>query len=285
MLIRHMLPRGEVIVALYEAYIDESGTHEGSPASVVGGYVIRSDNAEKMLKEWQQVLQEYGLPYFHMVDCAHRAPPFDKLAKSECIAIEKKMITLIKRYTFIGFVNFIPPAKHFPIELTRDIYVSCIWNAICSIIGEIKAKDWDGQVSIFIEQGHDREADAISEIKNFAMREPERIIKYAAVKKTEQPLIQAADLLVWQCHKYVKDKIIGTRLPRKDYINLVEHNSYFGYFAMEKGGIIIFSDRVPHVESEMRDQMIRDFFTRSSAFENPAIRAAYDLIAGKIPGT
>ena len=49
-------------------YFDESGTHTGSRAVAVAGYVSTVEQWERFEVEWQAALAEFGVPYFHMAD-------------------------------------------------------------------------------------------------------------------------------------------------------------------------------------------------------------------------
>lgn len=44
-----------------EAYFDESGSHKGSPVLCVAGYLIESESAKLLSKEWAEVLGSKGL--------------------------------------------------------------------------------------------------------------------------------------------------------------------------------------------------------------------------------
>lgn len=57
-------------VVLIEAYFDESGTHDGSPVMVIGGFLIESEEARKLELAWKVMLDRYGIEFFHMTDCA-----------------------------------------------------------------------------------------------------------------------------------------------------------------------------------------------------------------------
>jgi hypothetical protein len=91
-----LLPRG-FIVSFSQVYIDESGSHDGSPALSVAGYIFERDSAAKFSGEWKTLLQEYGLPFFRMTDCAHGTGPFSGLTEQQRIDVETRGIEIIKR--------------------------------------------------------------------------------------------------------------------------------------------------------------------------------------------
>src|SRR5690606_41984311 len=61
---------------------------DGSSVLAVGGYLIRSDRAARMERKWKAALSRYGVPYFHMVDCAHGNGVFQSLSKQQRVEIQ-----------------------------------------------------------------------------------------------------------------------------------------------------------------------------------------------------
>ena len=80
-----------------EAHFDESGT--GSDQITVAGYLFESEKISLFYDQWHHELERYGLPYFHMVDCAHGMPPFNTMEKIERIRLQMKLMNLIKRFS------------------------------------------------------------------------------------------------------------------------------------------------------------------------------------------
>lgn len=60
----------------FTAYFDESGTHPESSVVVVAGALARAGRWDYFSQQWQGILTEYGLDYFHMTDFAQRAGPY-----------------------------------------------------------------------------------------------------------------------------------------------------------------------------------------------------------------
>jgi hypothetical protein len=93
---------------MMEAYFDESGTHEGSYAVCVAGYLFEKEKRIKLDSLWKAMLDYYDLPYFHMIDCAHGTPPFRALNKNKRIEAAKQAIHLIKSHSAAGFAVGVP---------------------------------------------------------------------------------------------------------------------------------------------------------------------------------
>jgi hypothetical protein len=107
-----MLPHGGLVM-LVNAYFDESagnvashypldGTQQNLQTLAVAGYLVESEQAKRLSDEWQAVLDQYGLPYFHMVDCAHGNGVFGHLTKPQRIQIAARMIGNVKRRVIRG---------------------------------------------------------------------------------------------------------------------------------------------------------------------------------------
>jgi hypothetical protein len=58
-------PRDRLIMEIW-GYFDESGTNAGSTALSVGGFLGRADEWGAFTVEWEDALEEWGLPYFRM---------------------------------------------------------------------------------------------------------------------------------------------------------------------------------------------------------------------------
>ena len=101
-LIAIVAPGSFDLVALFETYFDESGSHDGSEVLCVAGYIFQKEDCINLDWQWKEVLGQYQLPFFSMVDCAHGNDPFDKLTKPERIAVATRMIDLIKKYMRFG---------------------------------------------------------------------------------------------------------------------------------------------------------------------------------------
>jgi hypothetical protein len=62
--------RGKTVVPFFETYFDESDSHKGASALCVAAYLFEKEACKALDLEWKAVLDEFGLPFFHMVDCA-----------------------------------------------------------------------------------------------------------------------------------------------------------------------------------------------------------------------
>src|SRR3954451_317639 len=94
---------GWYVVQMVHAYFDESGSHSDSPVLCVAGYAFQKREARLLAREWNHVLKRYGVPFFHMVDCAHGNEHFTAILKERRIKLATSLIGIVKRRASHGF--------------------------------------------------------------------------------------------------------------------------------------------------------------------------------------
>jgi hypothetical protein len=170
------LPRGGYVVTLAEAFLDESGTHAGSPALVVAGYLIERSNSEAMAKAWNEVLTRYQLSYFHMVECAHGNGEFAKLNMTDRIAVQTQMIAIIKQFTVQGIGVIISYA-----DFTKRFGEKCFYGTAYTFAMHViwrgialwaEKTDFQRQIAYFFEAGH-KSAGEAHQLMSLAISAPE----------------------------------------------------------------------------------------------------------------
>lgn len=102
-LVNLLVPDGGALVALAEVYVDESGSHAGSPILSIGGYVFLKSRSRAFQREWAGELRRKNAPCFHMTDCANGRAHYKNWKMSERIAHETRLIELTKKYSAFGF--------------------------------------------------------------------------------------------------------------------------------------------------------------------------------------
>jgi hypothetical protein len=217
-------------VAMLEAYFDESGSHDGSPVLCVAGYVFEKDRCLALDLSWKAVLERFGLPYFHMVDCAHGSAPFDKLTKPQRIEVETLLIQLIRRHSLFGFAMAVPEKDYDavlpPPNPLGSAYTYCCWTVLSVIHEWIVRTQFVGKVAYFFEAGHQHgpEANAVMDriFNHPNLRGEYRYGGHSFIDKQNRPM-QAADLLAWQHATDVKKILAGGTKKRADFLALIEN--------------------------------------------------------------
>lgn len=233
-LLEIMLPGGGHLMALIEAYFDESGSHRGAHVICVAGYVFEKDGAIALTHEWRDVLHYYELPYFRMSDCAHGNGPFAKLSKSERVAVQTAMIGIIKRHTIQGIAatlnkdEFLQCMPQHPLLVGYSFTIQVI---LAGLRGWIRHNEERGapieHVSYFFEAGHASrgQANRIMDLlfSNAGAKAALRYSGHAFVEKEKTPCVQAADLLAWQWYTDKRHELEG-KPRRKDCESLLQHH-------------------------------------------------------------
>ena len=233
-LLEVLLPHGGGVMVMLEGYFDESGDFDESPkVFCLSGYFLTADAAQAMDTAWGEVLDRYGLPFFHMVDCAHGRPPFAHLTRQQQIDVEKELIGLIKAHTLEGF-SIVANGDFFePTQQDPDLYSSCVSGCVLALNQFLTQHRLDGGLAYFFETGHKNKGRAYNHV---AAKIQQMGASLTFADKTKVRLLQAADLLAWQTTKYVKDKLSGARPPRKDFLSLMEHDHMFMHITIRREG-------------------------------------------------
>lgn len=241
-------PRAGRLIVFYEAYFDESCTNKSDFVQGFSGYVIESNDAIAMTKEWLSVLSEYGLEYFHTVECAQNSKQFQKYRNTKDREtpdiIARKMIDLIKKYVAHGFSVLYNPKLYEGASINDGLdivqYASAVQFAVQMLL--LDAKHTSAEVSgirFIFEAGHASESVASREIDKYISRitaeDRNAFSGFTFANKRESPLLQAADMIAWQSTKYIKN-FVGGRPLRKDFESLLEVPT-----------------RIQHMETSIRD--------------------------------
>jgi hypothetical protein len=211
-----------------KAFIDESGTHQGSPIICLAGYLIYEDQLIDLESEWLAVMQTFNLPHFHMVDCAHGNGEFAKLSKAERIDCQTRCIEIIRRRTFVGFSVSVNEADFDEIyrPLSRDnwsAYYFCLTSCLSAVVGVLRGSNITERVSFVLEAGHRDQRMASRTMRElFSSSVLQAQYQYGSHEfrtKREAVPLQAADLLAW--HWYTDKKRGDRRRPRADLVELL----------------------------------------------------------------
>ncbi|MFZ6658809.1 DUF3800 domain-containing protein [Undibacterium sp. TJN19] len=211
-----------------EAYFDESGTHDGSPFLCVAGYIFEKNKSIELDEKWRKMLLHYGLPYFHMKECAHNMGVYKHLSREQCDLAAREAINLIKTYAARGIAvsldvssyKMIPPNGIF-----NNPYSFMCWQVFNGVHNWSNENNHNKPISYFFESG----AEGFGDFQ----RATDTIFKYPLLKekyrggsvsfqnKTNAIQLQCADLLAWHWFTHNKRKKRGEKI-RKDFRSLVD---------------------------------------------------------------
>ncbi|MGY4155651.1 hypothetical protein ACVINW_001493 [Bradyrhizobium sp. USDA 4461] len=222
---------------LAKGYFDESGDFDTPPGIFcISGYFIGIEAAEAMDREWKDVLDEYKIPFFHMVDCAHGNEFYADMSVDDRIDLVKRLIALIKTYTIEGFSIIAKSDTYHPLRDAPDVYSDCAHACALAVQNFLHVNRAEGNIAYVFEQGHRDRTNGYNYIAK-TIKRPKDSLTFAS--KSDVRLLQAADILAWHTAKYAKDYSYARqagqepkRPPRKDFLSLMEHPHTFFYMGL-----------------------------------------------------
>jgi hypothetical protein len=230
-------------MALYRGYFDESFS-DGSPRLMgVAGYIIKGSEAKTMSRKWRWKLKQYNLPFFHMVDCLHKSPPYDdsNMTDKDRDELARYFIGLIKQHVAHGFA-VISNTKHYEqsvglgdlgkpyaLSVEQCAAQSCAWLA---------SRKGNDTLKIDIEAGQSQGL-VTTKLKSLQHSDGigSKLRDFEFKKKDESVLLQAGDIFAYQAMKHLKDHLSRERPPRKDFLALVKDRHAITYMASFAGNV------------------------------------------------
>lgn len=224
------------MVAFAEIYLDETGTHDGSPVMGVAGYVFMRSKARKFTKVWNAHLAAQGIPFFHMADCAPGNAHYKKWTTNRRDAHERTLIKLIQNTSEFGFaeccsLHGMENLKSLEMPSRYDAYTMMLTFAVFQACEYLRARSFKGRASFFFESGHSHQRQALEVIARIVKHNPSDFFdaRIDFVKKTDAAPIQAADLLAWLARNSVI-KTLDDKPARRDFLALVVKNHHLKYY-------------------------------------------------------
>lgn len=219
----------KAIPVLIEAFVDESGTGPSDLAHCLAGYIVKPDRGLKMARKWKAVLDRYGIPFFHMTDCAayQRCEPYKSLGREKCIALASELIWLIKAHCMEGFALCFSPKFYMlyndGVVNVQNAYTHSVHMVHLHIQAVLQHRCLLGhEVSYTFEAGHrDQKYTRLVLDRLIDEQEAKGTFAYKFQKKPDAVLLQAADILAWHCNTYIKRKTQGLQI-RKDFHSMLD---------------------------------------------------------------
>jgi hypothetical protein len=198
-------------------YLDESGTHDQSPISVMAGYVGTAAQWERFGQSWSTLLISAGIQHVHAVDLFKRTKQFKGWTAGDVNAFAVNLDGIIAAHLQLGFSVVVRDDDYrtvyrsgAPTRLPQDSkYGVCFRGSLAFapsyIASELKAladpKFAQGVVMDFVlEDGHRNVGDArrlFTMFKADALDEWRELVGTFDVVKKPAPGAQAADFLAY----------------------------------------------------------------------------------------
>ena len=282
-LLEVVLPEGRVGLVLYEAYFDESGDDGGFPLLALGGYLVRPAAARALERHWKSVLKRYEIPYFHMKECAPEPPGgvLKGMPKERRIKLQTELMALIIKYVDTAIVCVTPLNRYEEDDVVGDPYTHCVSNVSIMAKTVLDFRKEPYKLSLFYESGHKNGHKAY---QYFHEKTEGNRLSFAFVDKADTGMIQAADIIVWQYAKFIKDVVQSNRPRRKDFKFLMQKSGLFFHIVPQNRIIAMAQFHQEQIDQPLALKRIREIFgDGAEAF--PGLQAAYEKYAAEQPNS
>lgn len=160
----------------FVVYLDESGTHAGSPISAMAGFVGDARQWRKFEKRAGNLFKRFGVSVFHAIDVRRGHKDFDGWTVDRKIEFQDEFQHIINETLESGVVAFIrdDDCKYYsdlywPKKAPRDTKYTIMFRAclahIVNVIGHIP-QAIEPRLRVVLEDGHVNKNDAL---RNFQM--------------------------------------------------------------------------------------------------------------------
>jgi len=235
------------IVAFFEGFFDESGTHSGSPTIAVAGAIAKQSDWSLILDSWIDVLSKpkFNVSHFHASELAHFRGPYKGWDKQKQIDLSRELLDVINGYDIVFITVAVPRLLYekvladFP-SVKLNPYGFCCMCAVDEVIRYIRETN-KGTVSLVFGKGQDFE----SQPSTIGLRDEllfPRVKDYYQFdglrqgSREEFRQLEVADLIAYESYKHWTNRIQRTgRPPRKSLVRLVNGNRNVGGLMNEEG--------------------------------------------------
>ncbi len=229
------------MASLYKAYFDESGTHAGSEAAVVAGFVSNATQWESFSHEWQEVLAGANVEYFRMSEFENSRGQFDDWEKDEKETLLNKLLPIIDAHTFWS-IGCIVLRQSFDSLLSEDVKRICgdaygVATLAClRNLGQIWQKH-DAWVDCTMEAGAKGRAALqllVEEDSKFPGWQNEHRILSLSFQEKRVPPLQAADILAYELYKQSQRQFGSEKRPARYPLKVLGNQKHQWIYLQDK---------------------------------------------------
>lgn len=266
-----MLSAGGLVVIVASAYLDESYYKSAPGVYCIGACVFERDRHNELDCQWRDLLAEYSLPHFHMVDCVHGAGVFKSLKGDSALRseIQTKFIDLLKAHAARSFFVTLDleVAPQFS-EASLHGVPGVEPHALCAYVAMHRIAKWaqtqgdEVEVASFFELGAAgrTQFDVIAGglFNSDAVAARMRYAGHSYIPKNKCAGIQCADILAYLGAKDRKNNFEG-RPRRKDLLSIAEAGLWSIHIDKANAGPLLAA--LKQQEAEAADRKRRGLLT------------------------
>ena len=204
-------------IAVLKVYLDESGTHEGSPVITVGAYIARPKQWEAFTKAWRRAIRP--IEVYHAADAANCHGEFEGWTSGAVAKLAARALPLIPKHTNFAMAAGInlrdyEAALKGKAHLRRFLgepYGACLQWTLSAIL-RTKAVEGNREQIAFFHEENDYAAEAIQAFQYVTetWSGSDRVSFAFGSKKKYVPL-QAADIYAYETNKRLRNPTTPNR--------------------------------------------------------------------------
>lgn len=225
------------------AYFDESGTHAGSEAVAVAGYLATPEEWESFEVEWRAALAEWGLDYFHMSKFANRIGEYASWTEDDRRERFVRLVNITNKHV-LGSVGTVIPLALYDATFSvggparaktggpYGLAAFCNMMSVADLVRDLRGEP---SVAYVLESGAVGRHQ-ITKLLLDNMNDPEsqkqfRLLSLAFQDKRQFVPLQAADILAYELYLHLPRQLgRSPRLSRTHNLTLLKSvPSSWGY--------------------------------------------------------
>lgn len=255
-------------MAILAAYLDDSGTHKGSPLVSVAGAVGSVSQWIKFSRRWRRQLRQWNLEFFRMADFVSSRGPYEGWDEPRKHHVLSRLVQTIKDYArfLVGNAvysrDFDEAFAKYPNSCIKDAYHFCAVLTLPAVgYWKMESKRRE-PVALIFESGNkllDQYFRLVQrDFLDDRAREAYGIGSVTVGDKKEMPPLQAADIIAYGTYKCKAQKAIEPYLE----------NSYRSLFEIRNSGFIWNREGIEQILSrvsrdlEARPHLYRQMFKK-----------------------
>jgi Protein of unknown function (DUF3800) len=236
---------GDRFMVIFDAYFDESGTHQGADALTVAGYVSTPERWIVFEQEWNAALSEYGLDHFHMTKFVNRAPAYKDWTDIERRKRYARLVGIIERNT-VASVGTVIPRKLFDSIMSEKAKRICggpyglaVSATFIFLARLVKERRPDGCVAYVFESGVAGYGEILKVLveneQDPSTKEFFRLLSFRFENKRQLVPLQAADILAYELYKHYPRQEGTIVLPPRNNLRMLRFGeTQWGYLAAQE---------------------------------------------------
>jgi hypothetical protein len=214
---RALLGYRDGMVAVLQVYLDESGTHYGSPVVTVAAYVARPGQWEAFTAEWTAAI--HPIRVYHATDAANCRGEFADWTPAQVADLAKRALPIIPKHTFfavavgINLYDYSEAIKENPHlkSLLGEPYGACLQWTMATML-YMRSEAGGSEPIAFVHEYNDYRTEAL-EVYGYLTEKwgmPSEGGLMFGSKQQFAPL-QAADIFAYEANKRLRDRKQPTR--------------------------------------------------------------------------